>query len=605
MIANAVEYARRFVYFWQSTPVQGPFNEKAYPFVVSPLLSLDDIECKQTVLYGPTQSFKTVAMQIATAYRLHMRQKSMLCIAQTDDDAKDFAKIKMMPFLERIKPLMASLKSERSAKTIQQLLWAAHELVISGPGQNAQESKSVAYLHTDEAHCWNLMYPGAMSSLENRMGGRWDRHALHTTTAADAGTEIDIAYGKGQQDEWHLRCIHCNELIWPKWEDDAKKHYNGHRVFHWEDSQSESEMLDSIHIRCPHCDKAITDDFQNRVAMDDGAQYVAQNPTRDKMYRSYRWNAFAPRWKRWRDLLAKYQEALHAARLGNLEPYTNWVKKQEVRTNTGEYPMLGSSAGSRNYTLGEIEVVADEKRILSIDRQEGKQGEGVHFWALVDQWAKTGNSKRVDYQKLRSWDDLRAYQIKHGVKDEDVCIDWGNQGREVFFYCEKFHWLAMKSGDEESFAHIIANKHAQSTIIQLPYSATIPQSVSVGQLNPRLQFKIVNGVKILPPGFCVSKLWSKPAIYPMLYALKGGDTGREYGIASDINPDYVEQLHSYIPQLEVDKKTGSTRKTIWRKIKADDHSFVCSAQSLVKAMISGFYPTVDSVRVSRESTGGG
>jgi len=57
--------------------------------------------------------------------------------------------------------------------------------------------------------------------------------------------------------------------------------------------------------------------------------------------------------------------------------------------------------------------------------------------------------------------------------------------------------------------------------------------------------------------------------------------------------------------LEVDKKTGSTRKTIWRKIKQDDHSFVCSAQSLVKAMLSGFYPTVDSVRVNRESTGGG
>jgi hypothetical protein len=93
-----------------------------------------------------------------------------------------------------------------------------------------------------------------------------------------------------------------------------------------------------------------------------------------------------------------------------------------------------------------------------------------------------------------------------------------------------------------------------------------------------------------PSGLCLSILWSKPVIYPILYALKNGTSGRYYGIARDFSPDYVEQLHSYVPATDLDKKTSIIRKVIWKKIKRDDHGFVMSAQSLCLAIAAGFFP---------------
>jgi len=615
MILNALDYARKFIYFWKTgSPIFGKFDERKYPFCAPILENSDNIDCKQTVLYGPTQSFKTVVLNIMTAYRLHIKQKSILIACQTDDDAKQYAKGKLMPVLERIKPIMGALRREKNAKTIQELYFPAHELIISGPGSNASESKSVNYLHTDEAHLWNVDYPAAMGALTNRMGGVWNRHALHTTTAADAGTEIDEAYGAGQQDEWHFMCIHCHGLIWPKWEDDAKAYYNGEKVFHWIDSQSETETLDSIHIICPHCQKRIDDEYENRLLINEGSRYVSMNPGHSSMFQSYRWNCFAPFWKSWKGSLATYLTAIKLAKLGTLPPYTDWIKKYEVRTNTGEMPMLGSSYGGRNYRVADVVKTPDELRVLSLDVQEGKNGEGFHLWGLCDQWERSGNSKRVAYRRLASWDEARAMQLEFGVADADVCVDFGHRMREVFSYCEKFHWLAMKSGDEESFAHVIPAKFAQNTIVHYEYSPTIPQSCTAGKTNSNLVFKGARGIRILPPGFCLSRLWSKPAVYPMLYALKQGTAGREYNIATDIGTEYVRQLHSYVPIMPepknrnkepVKKHEQRGYRDSWKQVIPDDHSFVCSAQSLVKAMLSGFYPTVDSVRVNRESTGGG
>ena len=102
MISNALDYAAKHVYFWQSSPISGAFDAKKYPFVCKPLLSLDNIETKETTVYGPAQSFKSVFLQIATAYRLGIAQNTVLAVAQSDDLAEEFAKVKLNPFLERL-----------------------------------------------------------------------------------------------------------------------------------------------------------------------------------------------------------------------------------------------------------------------------------------------------------------------------------------------------------------------------------------------------------------------------------------------------------------------------------------------------------------------
>ncbi|MFA7301983.1 MAG: phage terminase large subunit family protein, partial [Candidatus Shapirobacteria bacterium] len=580
--------------FWQSSPISGQFDDSKYPLVRKPLLSLSEIHRKATVWYGPTQSIKSVLLQIATAYRLDVLRKSVLAVAQTDSDAKDFSTIKLKPFLERIPSLKNTVRKGAYSITLNQWLWATHELIISGPGENAQESKSVCFLHTDEAHRYCVEYPGAMAGLANRMGLRWDRHELHATTAADAGTEIDILYHRGHQNEWHVRCIYCNELFRPLWDDCAKETYNGARIFRWIDSPSETETLNSIEMRCPHCDGQILDTPRNRADMDDGADYIPGNPSADAMFQSFRWNAFAPRWKHWRDLLAIYLHAIHSAKLGNLKPYEDWVKKQEVRTWTGEFPLLGDSSASRDYKKSDIEIVDENKlRTLSIDRQEGKEGKGFHLWCLAEEWERDGKSRRVEYQEISSWTGAREMQEFYRVKSRDVGVDFGSQvGRDVFAACERWKWYALKSGDEQEFPHQAIGANNTVTIIRRPFSEARPEDPMSGKAG-------LKGAKFrsgqVPPGCCLSILWSKPTIYPIFYALKNGTAGRYYGIASDFNQVFIDQLHAYIPALDIDKKSLTTRKVIWQKVKEHDHSFVCGAQGLVIAARAGFYPMADQL----------
>lgn len=579
MITNALEYARKHVEFWQSSPIVGSFDDARYPFIRKPLLSLDNIHAKETTVYGPTQSFKTVFAQIATCYRLAIHQCSILITAQSDDDVDEFSKVKMRPFIERIPHLidMVSVKP-----TINLFQWPNYEMLLSGPGQNASESKSVRFWHSDEAHRYGH---GQLASLANRCGQRWDRHMLHTTTAANAGTEIDNKYFQGDQQEWHVRCLHCDKLFQPLWEEESRRVYNGHRVLQWIDSGSETETLDSIHYVCPHCDTGIDNTPLNRVMMDDGADYIAGNPAADKSTLSFRWNAFASRFKPLRDLFLIYRQAIESAKLGDFKPYMEWKKKQEVITWDGEIPGAGSSTVGRDHSLSQIEVVEGDLVVGSCDIQsEG----GFHIWALADVWHPNGDSKRLSYDKLASFDDLRAWQLRHGVKDFDpkkdrhpfMALDHGHLESDTYAACARWNWLALKSTGEDGFSHVVKRRNLPDMIVEKPWSVTRAGNPLIGRANAQ-------NAKL-----CATRLWSKDRIYSMLYKLKNGDTSRKYGIAEDINPVFVDQLHSYSQAITTDKKTGGV-KQYWKQTRKNDHAFICAAQSLLMALIHGVYSAPD------------
>lgn len=585
---NALEYARKYVLFWKDSPITGAFDDGRYKMLRKPLLSVSDIACKDLVIFGPAQSVKTVLNEIATAYALDYLRCSVLAVAQTDDDAKEYARTKLNPFLRRLKAL---LNTAITAQTLGGWMWATNELIISGPGENAQNSKSVRRVHTDEAHLYHKSNPGALVALNGRMGLRWDRQQLDTTTAPDAGSECDLRFHNGRQNEWHLSCIKCGKLFMPLWKDASRASYNGHEVFQWEESQSETATLDSIRLHCPHCDSEFSDTRFTREGLDEGADYIPQKPNADDAWNSFRWNAFAPMWMPWRDLFGIYRNAIASAKVGELQPYRDWVTKREVRTWTGEYPMLGDSTRGRNYMLGDIQKEPDTLLTMTIDQQEGKGGQGFHLWCGIDRWFRDGNSHRVAYERKATYDDAKAMQITFGVKDENTAIDYGQgmREREIFAACARFHWIALKSGDDDSYSHVIATPGKVSQVISLPYSASFLESAHVGTTSQKGILTRARGGQV-PPGFCIARMWSKPKLYAIFYALKDGDTGKSYNIAKDMPSDYLDQIHAYIPGEAMDKATGTVKKVIWRKVRNDDHAWVVSVQNMLMAILAGFFP---------------
>ena len=146
---NPLEFASKNIVFNEQSPIMGKFDIERYPFLRKPLMSLDDIRLRETIIMAASASLKTVFLQIDMAFRMACRPSSMLAVAQSDSDAKDWARTRVINFLHDLDAVRALLKKDRYAVTNDAMLFQSWFLIISGPGQNAQNSKQVRYLRTD------------------------------------------------------------------------------------------------------------------------------------------------------------------------------------------------------------------------------------------------------------------------------------------------------------------------------------------------------------------------------------------------------------------------------------------------------------------------
>lgn len=588
------DFATKCIRFDKTSPVTGLFRLDLYPFLGKPMDASDDIAVKRLVILKASSCLGTVLGQIINSKRIAQEVGDQIMVCQTDDDAAKWTKTRGKEWLESIPDVMRLLKDDKYAQTNDLWLFRHKFLIITGPGLSAAQSDQVRYVQTDESHL-PAYAPGRLVEFEKRMGSRWDRQSTHITTAADEGKEVDRFYYEASQDEWHARCVNpkCGKLFWMLWEEDAQKAYNGERVFLWDEQQSESATLDSIRVKCPHCDTIRLDNSRDRYALQRHGDYQTKNPEASKSLKSFRWSVFAAHWIPWRDMLAEYKAALNAWNMGDLKPFEDWEKKRLCKTWIARAPSIGAGNGSSDYKIGSVWITEHEKlRDCSFDVQSAP----FHLWAQCDEWQRNGDSRRIDYQRITSWQSARAFQQHHGVADSDTYCDAGHEMHQVFGRCEEWGWYALFSDDADSFDHYIADpkgKHLPKLIVQRPYSMTNHEDAFAGKAGKRIvRYVDSRGVPILPPGYCLSRRWSKYVIGGYLMALKGGNS-RYYGIASDINSEYPAQLNSYAYVRQQNKKSG-VWEVILKQVRVDDHSFSTSSQCLLGAVIKKFFPLSES-----------
>lgn len=591
---NALQFAEQNIVFEKTSLITGKFHLPKYPFLGAPLLELDNIDTKTLVVLKASGCMGTVFLQIAIAKRILCDQGDMYFVAQTDDDSKEWSVTRGVDFIFRI-PDIERLKKfsvgERQSVTQGRWLFRHKFLLITGPGKSARQSKQVRYVLTDESHLEEFENGALKEFDDRRTSAGWTGQSTHATTAPDEGREVDKLYKGGKQNEFHWRCLNCNELVWALWEDFAREHYNGETVFKWKESQSETETLESIRAICPHCSAELMDNSRTRSQLVANGDYLAQNNNPTPGVNSFGWSVFCGHWIDWKSTLGKYLGAQYAAtEFGNLTELENFTKKQLCRPWIPMIPNRKVALG--NFNSGEIwSILENKRRFCSFDFQEGKGSEGVHWWGQVDEFIPSGNSRRVDYQRLESWADCRAFQLHHGAESKDTGCDAGHRDKEVFAKCAMWKWFALLASDSEMFHHTVTVEK-QKTIVPNPYyTQPVPQDSMSGKFIKRTQQRgiIIPRGSVLPDGWCLSRSWSKPNIGFLLLRLRDGKTGFEYGIPSDIREEYLKQLNSYMETIDIVKKTN--RKTrILKQIRDDDHSFSTSSQNLVLAIISGYFP---------------
>ncbi len=588
------DFAAKYIRFDKTTPVTGPFRLPMYRFLGAPMDASDDIRVKRLTILKASSCLGTVLGQIINAKRIAKDVGDQIMVCQTDDDASKWTKTRGKEWLESVPDIERLVSSDKYSKTNDLWLFRHKFLIITGPGITAAQSDQVRYVQTDESHL--DAYPrGRLVEFEKRMGARWDRQGTHITTAANAGKEVDQFYFQGTQNEWHWRCTKCNELIWPLWEEDAKKIYNGERIFHFSE---ESEIVFAV---CPHCQKTYADTSRERYSLQHDADYVAKNPNAPIEYASYRWSAqAAAHWMPWREFRLEWYAALESAKLGDLKPHEDFQKKRLCNSYTPSLPDFGDSHGESNYKLGDVWGKENTVRILTADYQAGKKGEGSHLWALVTEWTKQGDSRRISYRRLATWGQLRAMQLEFGIpdrllrdnrkgiagRDARVYVDCGYDNRTVFYQCSLYSWYAVRGDATPELYHTVATERGNVQIL-MPYSQPERQNGNVGGATPDKLHAVLRGP--LPKGWCLAIVMSNPQMYGYLNSLQSGVAGRYFGVASDMPEKYTEGFPAFIPVTEKDKKTNVS-KVYWKLVKPFAHPWDCEVMALVGAIRAGYYP---------------
>ena len=599
---TTLEFCRQNVSFTRSgSPITGPFRDEFYPFLRAPFTASDDITCKRLVIYKASSAMGTVAGQCIMAKRIIHDPGDMMFGAQTDDDAGVWAKTRGKEFLLSIPNIRRFVSRDKYAITNDLFQFRGKFMAITGPGISSAQSTQISTLITDETHLES--WPsGRIIEFEKRLGGRWHRKAIHITTAPDEGREVDTFFLAGQQDEWHFRCPKCTQLFWPLWGDDAKDKY---------DAEIFVASGETVSCVCPHCHESFQDTARERYALVKDGDYVSQNPTASPETRSFRWSVFAAHWISWREMLIESQAAMEAAKLGNLKPLEDFHKKRLCKAWKPFMPNFGGDKGVNDYKLGDVwETTEEKRRFIGADFQAGSGDEGAHIHATCTEYDRLGNSRRVEYRRLDTFEQLHQMAATLGVmeakldgkltgKGTCVIVDSGHENRLVFRECSKYGWYAYRGSDLEQF-HITTIDEKQVSH-PMPYSVPKPESGIVGEKQPDRLRGVTKGG--LPAGWAYCIVGDNNALYGYLSALIGGSSGRYFGIASDMPEFYTANMPAFIAINETDKKTNKAKPITWKRVRKD-HVWDCEVMILALAMKHGFFPLAISANSAKSETDG-
>ncbi len=248
-------------------------------------------------------------------------------------------------------------------------------------------------------------------------------------------------------------------------------------------------------------------------------------------------------------------------------------------------PDFGDGRGAADYLVGDAWEVSDSIKILTSDPQAGKADEGAHFRALVTQWDRDGNSRRLAARRVETFGQIDAVRIEFGVLDQHVMVDSGWENRLIYRECGKRHWFCFRGSDATEILHT-EGEGEKRIVHPMPYSQREPASGVVGEAQPKRLAGVRRGA--LPQGWAWVIVGANPTLYGYLSAPLGGSSGRYFGIAKDFNQEYVSSMPAFIKVIEKHKKTNLD-VVFWREVRPA-HWWDCEVMALVVAARNGYFP---------------
>jgi len=552
------------------SPFGSRFVSSMTPWIRMPAELVSDNSCRELTVRCCVQGGKTQLLQLAAIWAIAEDPGPMFITFQSDDDAKEFAKIRFNPMCAQTEPVACKLvgldKTQRGQLMVNMSdMW----LSMHGANENNLASKSVRWILNDEVWRWKQ---GLLDQARDRGTMFWNRRIINASTAGEAGSDIEEAFDNGSQHVWHMWCPACEQLFDPDF----------YKVLKWDKSMTNQPDIDwaafgeSVRLVCPNCETAHQQTEALWRKMATNGQYVQTNPRPIPGHWSFHWNCLtlSPAAYSWVDAAVQFIKALRQYEEGN---EVNMKEFKTKRLGTKWDPSFSffnrRTVPTSDYSIGDTWADSDI-RFIGVDVQAD------HFWFVCREFAEDGRSRLVDCGRLETWDDIHSKQIEHHVRNQCVFIDLQHRTPEVKAYCAKFDWRAMKGDARETFVwYDGAGKNKRKIVRE--YSRPEKADPTIGKRGHASRMMIYLS-------------WSNPTIKERLWKLQTGN-GLYFGIPDNVPEEYLRQMENERKVTRVGKNNQKKLEWVVRDKRTGCHMRDCECMVLVGSIIAGKLSSIGSV----------
>lgn len=570
---------RRPIYEWASENVENPkawthfgmFSVDLSRHFIGPFQALLDDRIRRVCIRKPTQTGGSVISDIWAVYLAVNSPAPSMWVMQSQDMMRDHAESRLVPlFRDHCKAAAALLPDDvRKLKKQGVMLKNGMPIYFQGPSLKRLQSKGICYMVGDEVWEWE---PGRIGQAVARLGA-FDKllrsKALLVSQGGNAGTEWETWDSSSSMCEWMAKCESCGKYqvpVFGKKRDDGSRYglvwnKNAHTK-NAEGKYNYGEIVASSRYECQFCGHGHVDQAKTQAGWNLNGVYEAQNKSPVPSVAGFHWHGVMV--KNWPEIIIAFLQAQEALKRGSDSQLQDFVKKIEARHWNQDELHQSEKIQLADYNPD----WPDEKfRFMTIDVMDN------YMFFVIRAWALSGESRRIAFGKISTWDDIKALQAQHKVKDWNVFLDArdGEITSVVLAKCVENKWFGIMGSGADSFTREVVVKGRR---IRVKCSFIVNKK------------DIFRGTAKAGKSFARYFLWSNSTFKPVMKNLRDGKgapwkLGRGQGLnASD--EEYDIQMHSEYLMTESDKR-GFERK-VWTKVKGrENHAWDCEVMQLVPA----------------------
>jgi hypothetical protein len=413
---------------------------------------------------------------------------------------------------------------------------------------------SVRWAFGDEVWLWAK---GLVGYLRKRLHDRWNGRTVLVSQAGYAGTDWETACLEGDQYQYHWECEACLTRqvfdfdVNVKWSGDEDK-----AKIDWEKVRNTTRLV------CPHCLTEYGDTPETRRRLATQAQWIKTAPGEDSTHETYWIPALANFRVSWFTLVREFLSARRAWKLGDREPWFQFVtqrqsrfwkdemEKDESHLQTSLYSLKSFAAGQR---------IEDEAvRFMTVDVQKD------HYWVVIRAWKFGGESRLINFAHVMTEQELRTMQQTFGVEDRFVFIDSGYDSTRIYTTCARFGWMATLGTGEHAFEHPVKDARRRVTGKTYKLFSRI-RDVAVGQVRAKLI------------------LLASERLKDICAHCRDGKSLR-WEVPADVPAIYLNQVNGEVKRESIEP---STKRSIFKWVQAGpNHAWDCEYMQIAAALIS-------------------